>query len=201
MLMPGGSAPVKGLLSAAKGDGLWTGQHLGGYGGGLANFMGDGKSARIKEIKAGPYSPQALQELKDLGYNTRRADFWAKGQQLKDQAAFAKKVGKSDLGMVQNTDGSWSESPYVKGLSDQPKPVVQTNINELTETVIQENNQAIAEQTDPVRIKEKIAPVTPIPTMEANPSKPSPQDLGSHDAVPKIKLSPYFVEYTKTSSY
>ena len=60
---------------------------------------------------------------------------------------------------------------------------------------------SIAEQTDPVRIKEKLAPVTPMPTVAANPSAPSPQDMGSHDAVPKIKLSPYFVEYTKTSSY
>ena len=152
---------------------------------------------------AGPYSPQAVQELKDLGYNSRKADFWGRKRQLKDLAAFANKTGKSSLGMMQDEHGKWSEAPDL-GLGTsvtKPQPAVQTNLNELTETVIQENNTSIAEQTDPVRIKEKLAPVTPMPTVAANPSAPSPQDMGSHDAVPKIKLSPYFVEYTKTSSY
>ena len=202
MLPPGGTSPTKGLLPAAKeGDGLWTGQHLGGYGGGLANFMGDGKSARIKEIKAGTYSPQAYEELVNLGYNEHRARFWARKQQIKDQVSFANKTGKSSLGMMQDEHGKWSEAPYAKGLSDQPKPVVQTNINELTETVIQENNQAIAEQSDPAALKEKAETAIASPPVAANPSKPSKADMGSSDAVPKIKLSPYFEEYTKTSSY
>ncbi len=203
MLMPGGSSPVKGLLPAAKeGDGLpWTGQHLGGYGGGLANFMGDGVARRIRTRlpsggvftsgeKMGPVPTQegynALVER--LGPDHIKTKFYKKKLEAKAQGHYDKKF-------VEPSTTEKSNMAAVK------EPVNKTDLNQLTETVIQENNTSIAEQTDPVRIKEKIAPVTPIPTMEANPSKPSPQDLGSHDAVPKIKLSPYFVEYTKTSSY
>ena len=202
MLMPGGSAPVKGLLSAAKGDGLpWTGQHLGGYGGGLSNFMGDGVARRIRTrlpsggvlTSGGKMGPVPTQEgynalVERLGPDHKRTKFYKRKLEAKAQGHYDKKF-------VEPSTTEKSNMAAVK------EPINKTNLNQLTETVIQENNTSIAEQTDPVRIKEKIAPVTPIPTMEANPSKPSPQDLGSHDAVPKIKLSPYFVEYTKTSSY
>lgn len=199
MLPPGGTSPTKGLLPAAKGDGLWTGQHLGGYGGGLSNFMGDGPSSISQRKKVSgrfdlqtgtPYinnKPVSIEEYNKF-INLSKQEKLA-------QYGILTSLKSGDKELLEPSTTEKSNMAAVK------EPVNKTDLNQLTETVIQENNTSIAEQTDPVRIKEKIAPVTPIPTMEANPSKPSPQDLGSHDAVPKIKLSPYFVEYTKTSSY
>ena len=101
-------------------------------GGGLVqHFEGGGqvtKEARIKEIKAGTYSPQAYEELVNLGYNEHRARFWARTQKLKDQASFANKTGKSSLGMMMDEHGKWSEAPDL-GLGIKAEIEAEKNIN------------------------------------------------------------------------
>ena len=74
----------------------------------------------------------------------------------------------------------------------------QTNLNELTENVIQEQDAKVQAQKD-------IA-FNPIPQELRKPSKPSPSkstsmDQGGSEAIPKIKYSPYFDEYTVTSQF
>ena len=163
--------------------------------------MGDGVARRIRTrlpsggvlTSGGKMGPVPTQEgynalVERLGPDHKKTKFYKRKLEAKAQGHYDKKF-------VEPSTTEKSNMAAVK------EPINKTNLNQLTETVIQENNTSIAEQTDPVRIKEKLAPVTPMPTVAANPSAPSPQDMGSHDAVPKIKLSPYFVEYTKTSSY
>jgi len=72
-----------------------------------------------------------------------------------------------------------------------------TNLNELTENVINDNRQSIDEKTAAAK-----AGVPDIATMPVRP-KPTPgsMDQGSDEAVPKIKYSPYFDEYTITSQF
>ena len=74
----------------------------------------------------------------------------------------------------------------------------QTNLNELTENVIQEQDAKVQAQKD-------IA-FNPIPQELRKPRKPSPSkstsmDQGGSEAIPKIKYSPYFDEYTVTSQF
>jgi hypothetical protein len=74
-----------------------------------------------------------------------------------------------------------------------------TNLNELTENVIQENQLKQEEQ--------KQAAMNPIPIKMKNPAPASvggnsgSMDQGSDEAIPKVKYSPYFDEYTITSQF
>ena len=75
----------------------------------------------------------------------------------------------------------------------------QTNLNELTENVIQEEEQRKQEILDGAM---NPAPeIAQMPTTPARAPSGSKQDLGGSEAIPKIKYTPYFDEYTITSQF
>ena len=75
----------------------------------------------------------------------------------------------------------------------------QTNLNELTENVIQEEEQRKQEVLDGAM---NPAPeIAQMPTTPARAPSGSKQDLGGSEAIPKIKYTPYFDEYTITSQF
>ena len=73
-----------------------------------------------------------------------------------------------------------------------------TNLNELTENVIQEQDAKLQEEKDLAfnPLTNTPRPPTPTPMNTGN-----PMDQGSGEAIPKIKYSPYFDEYTVTSQF
>ena len=75
----------------------------------------------------------------------------------------------------------------------------QTNLNELTEEVIAENDSKQQEILDAARnpSPETVKPPSPSGGMSPQGS----MDQGSSEAVPKVKYSPYFDEYTVTSQF
>ena len=75
----------------------------------------------------------------------------------------------------------------------------QTNLNELTEEVIAENDQKQQDILHAARnpTPEKVKPPSPSGGMSPQGS----MDQGSPEAVPKVKYSPYFDEYTVTSQF
>ena len=73
-----------------------------------------------------------------------------------------------------------------------------TNLNELTENVIQEQDAKLQEEKDLAFNPPNLAPMSPTSTpMNTGNS----MDQGSGEAIPKIKYSPYFDEYTVTSQF
>ena len=74
----------------------------------------------------------------------------------------------------------------------------QTNLNELTENVILEQDAKVQAEKDlafnPIR-QEARRPSRP------SPSKSNSMEQGGAEAIPKIKYSPYFDEYTVTSQF
>lgn len=74
-----------------------------------------------------------------------------------------------------------------------------TDINQLTNQVKDENKELIKEKTDVSKQISKT--IAPMPVTAPTPPPKGGAEVGSPDAVPKIKLSPYFEEYTLTSSY
>ena len=73
-----------------------------------------------------------------------------------------------------------------------------TNLNELTENVIQEQEQKLQEEKDVAFNPLTNTPLPPTPTPM---NTGNPMDQGSGEAIPKIKYSPYFDEYTVTSQF
>ena len=73
-----------------------------------------------------------------------------------------------------------------------------TNLNELTENVIQEQDQKLQEEKDAAFNPLSNTPLPPTPTPM---NTGNPMDQGSGEAIPKIKYSPYFDEYTVTSQF
>ena len=73
-----------------------------------------------------------------------------------------------------------------------------TNLNELTENVIQEQEQKLQEEKDLAFNPLTNTPLPPAPTPM---NTGNPMDQGSGEAIPKIKYSPYFDEYTVTSQF
>ena len=73
-----------------------------------------------------------------------------------------------------------------------------TNLNELTENVIQEQEQKLQEEKDAAFNPLTNTPLPPTPTPM---NTGNPMDQGSGEAIPKIKYSPYFDEYTVTSQF
>ena len=76
----------------------------------------------------------------------------------------------------------------------------QTNLNELTENVLSESDARQQEILDNARNQVGEKPQMP---MEGSPNAPGggSMDQGSDEAIPKIKYSPYFDEYTVTSQF
>ena len=74
----------------------------------------------------------------------------------------------------------------------------QTNLNELTENVIQEQDQKLQEEKDLAFNPPTQTPLPPTPTPINTGNQ---MDQGSGEAIPKIKYSPYFDEYTVTSQF
>jgi len=76
----------------------------------------------------------------------------------------------------------------------------QTNLNELTENVLSESDARQQEILDNARNQIAEQPQMP---MSGSPNAPGggSMDQGSDEAIPKIKYSPYFDEYTVTSQF
>ena len=72
-----------------------------------------------------------------------------------------------------------------------------TNLNELTENVINDNRQSIDEKT--AAATKRMPELAKVPLKSAQ--APGSMDQGSDEAIPKIKYSPYFDEYTITSQF
>ena len=72
-----------------------------------------------------------------------------------------------------------------------------TNLNELTENVINDNRQSIDEKTSAATKRMPELAKVPLKSAQA----PGSMDQGSDEAIPKIKYSPYFDEYTITSQF
>ena len=131
--MPGGSSPVKGLLPAVKGDGLpWTGQHLGGYGGGLSNFMGDGPSSISSMRRAsGRFDMQTGTPY--INEKPVSIDEYMKFQNMSKQEQIAQygiltSLKSGDKELLEPSTTEKSNMAAVK------EPVNKTDLNQLTET-------------------------------------------------------------------
>ncbi len=70
--------------------------------------------ARIDEIKAGPWSMEAVDELIELGEHPRRINLWADVRQIESEVNASKNMQKnpsgSISGMYQNTEGEWVQA-------------------------------------------------------------------------------------------
>ena len=105
---------------------------------------------------------------------------------------FAKKAFKyTPLGMAAGGIGSLINN--IRGGD-------QTNLNELTENVLSESDARQQEIIDNARNQVGEKPQMP---MTGSPNAPGggSMDQGSDEAIPKIKYSPYFDEYTVTSQF
>ena len=105
---------------------------------------------------------------------------------------FAKKAFKyTPLGMAAGGIGS---------LVNRIRGGDQTNLNELTENVLSESDARQQEILDNARNQVGEKPQMP---MTGSPNAPGggSMDQGSDEAIPKIKYSPYFDEYTVTSQF
>ena len=110
---------------------------------------------------------------------------------LKGAGGLAKKAFKYTPMGLAATAGSKMFNMFKK------KDEQTTNLNELTENVINDNRQSIDEKTS--------AAANQMPEIAQMPVRPKPtpgtMDQGSDEAIPKIKYSPYFDEYTITSQF
>ena len=176
-------ATAPGYMPGYIGDGKGL---LGRIGGGLKSF---GK-------KAFEYSPvglgmKAAGAAKDKFQNITEN----KGVRgfFKGAGNFAKKAFKyTPMGMAASLGGGIINK--IRG-GDQT-----TNLNELTENVITEENQRKQEIIDQAK--------NPTPGIAAMPMPGAPKgsggssmDQGGDEAIPKIKYSPYFDSYAETSQF
>ena len=169
-----------------------------GYSGSL---VGDGENKggfwnRLKSgaKKAFDYTPVGM-GMKLFGKAKDKFNEMGGGDKLKGMLGgignFAKKAFKyTPLGMAVGAGSS---------IINKIRGGDQTNLNELTEEVIAENDSKQQEIIDAARnpSPETVKPPSPSGGMQPQGS----MDQGTSEAVPKIKYSPYFDEYTVTSQF
>ena len=169
-----------------------------GYSGSL---VGDGENKggfwnRLKSgaKKAFDYTPVGM-GMKLFGKAKDKFNEMGGGDKLKGMLGgignFAKKAFKyTPLGMAVGAGSS---------IINKIRGGDQTNLNELTEEVIAENDQ---KQKDILQAARNPSPETVKPPSPSGGLKPQgSMDQGTSEAVPKIKYSPYFDEYTVTSQF
>ena len=195
---------VAGMLGG-MGDGpLWRGRQDMGYGGSL---MGDGDKyshldhdtaetlrqmdameARKKIAEQGG-DPGDLTKVKIKGKSMTVGEAEKEGHNLKAGFAQMGALNKATYSGDPNLDVNKVVEPGSNA----------TDINQLTNQVKDENKELIKEKTDVSKQISKT--IAPMPVTAPTPPPKGGAEVGSPDAVPKIKLSPYFEEYTLTSSY
>ena len=169
-----------------------------GYSGSL---VGDGENKggfwnRLKSgaKKAFDYTPVGM-GMKLFGKAKDKFNEMGGGDKLKGMLGgignFAKKAFKyTPLGMAVGAGSS---------IINKIRGGDQTNLNELTEEVIAENDQ---KQQDIIHAARNPSPETVKPPSPSGGMQPQgSMDQGTSEAVPKIKYSPYFDEYTVTSQF
>ena len=169
-----------------------------GYSGSL---VGDGENKggfwnRLKSgaKKAFDYTPVGM-GMKLFGKAKDKFNEMGGGDKLKGMLGgignFAKKAFKyTPLGMAVGAGSS---------IINKIRGGDQTNLNELTEEVIAENDQ---KQQDILQAARNPSPETVKPPSPSGGMQPQgSMDQGTSEAVPKIKYSPYFDEYTVTSQF
>ena len=169
-----------------------------GYSGSL---VGDGENKggfwnRLKSgaKKAFDYTPVGM-GMKLFGKAKDKFNEMGGGDKLKGMLGgignFAKKAFKyTPLGMAVGAGSS---------IINKIRGGDQTNLNELTEEVIAENDQ---KQQDLIHAARNPSPETVKPPSPSGGMQPQgSMDQGTSEAVPKIKYSPYFDEYTVTSQF
>ena len=169
-----------------------------GYSGSL---VGDGENKggfwnRLKSgaKKAFDYTPVGM-GMKLFGKAKDKFNEMGGGDKLKGMLGgignFAKKAFKyTPLGMAVGAGSS---------IINKIRGGDQTNLNELTEEVIAENDQ---KQQDIINAARNPSPETVKPPSPSGGMQPQgSMDQGTSEAVPKIKYSPYFDEYTVTSQF
>ena len=169
-----------------------------GYSGSL---VGDGENKggfwnRLKSgaKKAFDYTPVGM-GMKLFGKAKDKFNEMGGGDKLKGMLGgignFAKKAFKyTPLGMAVGAGSS---------IINKIRGGDQTNLNELTEEVIAENDQ---KQQDILQAARNPTPETVKPPSPSGGMSPQgSMDQGSSEAVPKVKYSPYFDEYTVTSQF
>ena len=169
-----------------------------GYSGSL---VGDGENKggfwnRLKSgaKKAFDYTPVGM-GMKLFGKAKDKFNEMGGGDKLKGMLGgignFAKKAFKyTPLGMAVGAGSS---------IINKIRGGDQTNLNELTEEVIAENDQ---KQQDILHAARNPTPETVKPPSPSGGMSPQgSMDQGSSEAVPKVKYSPYFDEYTVTSQF
>ena len=169
-----------------------------GYSGSL---VGDGENKggfwnRLKSgaKKAFDYTPVGM-GMKLFGKAKDKFNEMGGGDKLKGMLGgignFAKKAFKyTPLGMAVGAGSS---------IINKIRGGDQTNLNELTEEVIAENDQ---KQQDLIHAARNPSPETVKPPSPSGGMSPQgSMDQGSSEAVPKVKYSPYFDEYTVTSQF
>ena len=169
-----------------------------GYSGSL---VGDGENKggfwnRLKSgaKKAFDYTPVGM-GMKLFGKAKDKFNEMGGGDKLKGMLGgignFAKKAFKyTPLGMAVGAGSS---------IINKIRGGDQTNLNELTEEVIAENDQ---KQQDILQAARNPSPETVKPPSPSGGMSPQgSMDQGSSEAVPKVKYSPYFDEYTVTSQF
>jgi len=169
-----------------------------GYSG---SMVGDGENKggfwnRLKSgaKKAFDYTPVGM-GMKLFGKAKDKFNEMGGGDKLKGMLGgignFAKKAFKyTPLGMAVGAGSS---------IINKIRGGDQTNLNELTEEVIAENDQ---KQQDILHAARNPSPETVKPPSPSGGLSPQgSMDQGTSEAVPKIKYSPYFDEYTVTSQF
>ena len=170
----------------------------------MPGYIGDGGGeeqkgfwGRLKSAgkKAFDYTPMGMgmkmfgaakDKMKNITENPKVKGF------LGGVGNFAKKAFKyTPLGMAAGGIGS---------LVNRIRGGDQTNLNELTENVLSESDARQQEILDNARNQVGEKPEMP---MTGSPNAPGggSMDQGSDEAIPKIKYSPYFDEYTVTSQF
>lgn len=193
---------VAGMLGG-MGDGpLWSGRQDMGYGGSL---MGDGPSSISSRKRAsGRFDMQTGTPY--INNTPVSIDEYMKFQNMSMQEQIAQYGIPTSL----KSDGKELLEPSTTKKSNMAavkEPVNKkvepgsnaTDINQLTNQVKDENKELIKEKTDVSKQISKT--IAPMPVTAPTPPPKGGAEVGSPDAVPKIKLSPYFEEYTLTSSY
>jgi len=169
-----------------------------GYSG---SMVGDGENKggfwnRLKSgaKKAFDYTPVGM-GMKLFGKAKDKFNEMGGGDKLKGMLGgignFAKKAFKyTPLGMAVGAGSS---------IINKIRGGDQTNLNELTEEVIAENDSKQQEILDAARNPSPETVKPPSPSGGLSPQ--GSMDQGTSEAVPKIKYSPYFDEYTVTSQF
>ena len=208
-----GLLPTSSLVnrtSLAKGDGIpWSGRQQHGYGGGSFGY-GDGFKHGIvrgdlasRSAQRGPTSGHGFANLGNFFGAGGVQNITNSKSMFGGALNFGKKMfAASPMGMAAKGIGNiWNRFRGGDTNTNIEASAQTNNLNELTQKVQSENRQKIIEGTTAATNKIQSQSPAPASAPKGASKGPTPMGQGSSEAIPKIRVSAYFDEYTVTSQF